>query len=89
MMSHLSLFYDKNTVIWQPVGMNGDDQNHMSSSVKNNLETFIFCPKGVLSYELCLPYIYSSLWATEIEYWIPKSGLFVHQEGQTTWLHQL
>lgn len=61
----------------------------MSSIEKHNLKTFIFCPTGTLSYELSLTYIYSSLYATEIEYWIPKSGLSVHQEGQTTWLHQL
>lgn len=90
MMSLLSLFYDKKTVFWQPVGISGDeDRKLMSSTAKHNLKTFIFCPTGILSYELCLTYIYSSLWATEIEYWIPKSGLFVHQEGQTTWLHKL
>lgn len=40
----------------------------MSSIEKHNLKTFIFCPTGTLSYELSLTYIYSSLYATEIEY---------------------
>lgn len=74
----------------QPVGIDeGEERKLMSSTKKHNLKIFIFCPTGILSYECCLTYIYSSLWATEIEYWIPKSGLFVHQEGQITWLHRL